>query len=373
MSKILSKTVKKGMLMTVLVTVVLALALVIGGIFGFNNSIKDVNTLTVSVDNYAYETSLDDIEAECGKVFKSLSIKAKSEVKGEMSSALASEIMYVFDKSVDVEKAEAALESAFAAKTVDGGEWAGMELTVNSGSENVVGTTAKYYALRGGLATLAFLLITFGYVTLRYKFNVGVFTTGATLVGMLLTTAIIVLTRIPVTPAVAYAIVASGMLTAVAVLFNFNKLRAALKEEDAAEKSLQETIVSSIAVKETLFLAASLTIALALLAIFGKASIALFSLSAFVAVLVATFMGILFAPAAYLPVKAYADKVAESKSKSYKGAKKTSVKKEKIVDETTPVEVAPAPATEEPVEETEEIVEETSAEEAEETATQDEE
>ena len=337
MSKILSKLMKKGMLMTVILTVILATALVIGGIFGFNKRIDNVNTVTVSMNQYTYLTRLDDVKAECEKAFDDLDMKY--EVNGKMDGD-ESEILYVFGSKADVVKAKEALQKSFDTLTADNGALAGAEISVSAGSENVIGTLAKGYVIRGVIAGLVFAVLAFAYVSLRYKLSVGIFTGVGTLVGMLLTTAVLVLTRVLVTPAVGYVIAASALLTAVVLLLNFNKLRANLKEESAADKSAEELVISSVAVKEIVFLVAALGGAMLLLGIFGNVSIAWFCVSAIIAIAIVTFLGLIYAPVMYLPVKNYADKVAAVKATTYKGAKKTKAKK----DETATAEETPVDA-----------------------------
>ena len=67
----MSKSCKKATLITVLLTVILAAAVVIGAMFGFSKgaAVGDNKSLTVSMDQIAYETELEEVKAECEKVF----------------------------------------------------------------------------------------------------------------------------------------------------------------------------------------------------------------------------------------------------------------------------------------------------------------
>ena len=184
---------------------------------------------------------------------------------------------------------------------------------------------------------------------------------------MLVTGAIVILARIPVTASVVYAIMASAIVTIVTTLFTFNKLRDTLKSEEKSSDA-EELVASSIATKEIVIFTAILGGAILLVCIPAGVSAAWFALSAFIGVLVAAFIGLMFAPALYLPVQVAMNAKAASMTKhGYKGAKKAEkaiapqavevkaeVKEE--VAEPAPVEEAPA---EESVEEvTEEVVEE---------------
>ena len=60
----MSNNSKKATLLTVILTAILAAAIVIGAIFGFNagNTVADNNSITVSVNQATYNTKFDVIE-----------------------------------------------------------------------------------------------------------------------------------------------------------------------------------------------------------------------------------------------------------------------------------------------------------------------
>ena len=334
MSKILSKTVKKGMLFTVIVTVILAAALVIGGIFGFNSDISgsDYKTISVKMDYNTYATKETEVKEECDKAFGSLD--SKLIVGGEMEP-YEYELLYVFDKDADVESVKTALEAKFDALVEENAAWNGADISVSTGTEKVVGTTAKNYVLRGVIAGAVLAVLAFVYVSIRYKLHRGIFAGVASVVGILLTTAIVVITRVPVTPAIAYVIAASALLTLVGVILNFNKLRANEKEENAEEKSNADLIVESVAKKEIVFLTAALGGAMLLVGILGMMSTCWFAVASLIAIAVAAFIGLIYAPAAYLPVKEWADKRPVKDKFAYKGAKKKEEKETASATEKT--------------------------------------
>lgn len=320
MSKILAKTVKKGMLLTVIITVITVASIVIGAIFGFNGLISDNKSLTVAIrGGVAYETRLDDLQAECEKEFGDL--KAKYVVKGEVSG-VPSELVFVFNKKADLSEAQKALEAKFEIEDVTtiNAKWSGVEIKVSSASEEVVGVMPHLYILRTAIACVVFAGLVFGYATLRYKWQIGAVAGIATAVSMALTTAIVVLTRVLVTPAFAYTVAVSGLLTAVLVLFGAHKVKTAVKEGEAEGKSVEELVVSSIPVKEILIASAGLGIAVLLVGILGQTVSAWFAVSALIGILVSAFIGLAFAPAIYLPLKVWSD--ARPAKNGYKGAKK---------------------------------------------------
>ena len=341
MSNILKKTAKKTTLLFIIVAVVLAAAIAVGilcgvksSVFNTNAQMKDSKTLTVSLNQYAYSTRLEEVENVCEDAFGKLDVQY--ELKGEMSGD-ESEIVYVFEKDVDLSKVQAALETKLNEKA----EAWGADITVSSNSENAVSVLARHYTLRALIAGAVMAVLVFAYVSLRYKLSIGIVTAVATVLGMLLTASVAILTRIPVTSSIAYVIAVAGLFSAVTTLFTMNKLRANLKSENAAEQSAEELISDSIAVKEigwfTVLAGGALVIGGALAA----SNVRWFAVLSLIGVLVAAFIGLLYAPAMYIPMKKAADK-RPARNVTYKGAKKTSTKEKKQYVKAAPVEEAPA-------------------------------
>ena len=315
------KLVNKAGILSMILGTILAAALVIGLVFGFNGSmrIKDAKTLTVSINTYAYETKADDVEKECEKAFGKLDYKYQ--VNGEMDGDEC-EIVYVFDKDVkdaDLQAAKAALDVVF-------DTWEGSFVNVTVGSEKVVRVLPDGYVWKGLVAGGVFVALAFVYVALRYNLKTGAVTALGTALGALLTAALLILTRIPVTASVAYVLAASALLAAVTTLLSFNKIRANKDGE----------VCENIAIKEICLLTVLLGGALILVGALATVSTRWFAIAALVGTLVAAFVGMVYAPALYAVIKT---KKGEEKSKSgYVGAKK---KKEKTVVATeveTPVE-----------------------------------
>ena len=376
MSNILKKTAKKTTILSIIVAVVLAAAIVVGILCGVKGSVfntsaqmKDSKTITISMNQYAYSTKLDEVEAVCESTFGKLDVQY--ELKGEMSGD-ESEIVYVFNSSADLTNVKATLETKLAEKA----EAWGAFITVSSNSEEAVSVLARHYTLRALIAGAVIAVLVFAYVSLRYKLGVGIVTAVATVLGMALTASVAILARIPVTSSIAYVIAVAGLLSAVTTLLTMNKLRANLKKEGANELSAEDLVVDSIATKEIGLLTAFAGGAFVLTGALAASNVRWFSILSLIGMLVAAFIGLLYAPAMYIPVKKIADKRPD-RNVTYKGAKKTSTKVKKQYVKATPVaeapveEVAEEPAVEEVVEEeapveevAEEVTEEPAVEEA---------
>ena len=374
MSNILKKTAKKTTLLSIIVAVVLAAAIAVGilcgvksSVFNMNAQMKDSKTLTVSMNQYAYSTRLEEVESVCESTFGNLDVQY--ELKGKMSGD-ESEIVYVFESNADLSKVQTALETKLEEKAESWGAF----ITVSTNSEKAVSVLARHYTLRALIAGAVVAVLVFAYVSLRYKLGIGIVTAVATVLGMALTAGIAILARIPVTSSVAYVIAVAGLFSAVTTLFTMNKLRANMKKEGAAELSAEDLVADSIATKEigllTLFAGGAFVFTGALAA----SNVRWFAILSLIGVLVAAFIGLLYAPALYIPVKKCADKRPDRKV-TYVGAKKTSTKVKKSFVKAAPVEEAPVEevaeaAVEEapeevPVEETtEEVAVEEAAEEA---------
>ena len=382
-SKILTKTVKQRTLFSVIIAVILAAAVAIGVWFGisakhsiFNTSItmEPQKTLTVTLNQYAYNSKLETIEADCEKLLANYDVAY--DMKGQMSGD-ESEIVFVFKSDANLSVVKGAMQTYFDTATADSNNvYYGLDITVASNSEFVAANMAKDYIVRGAIASAVFIVLAFAYMAWRYKVGVSLLVTLCNVLGVLLTTAIVILARIPVTVSVSYVMAVSAMLTTVVTLMTMSKLRLNAKSESEAEKSAEEQVVSAIAVKEICAMTALGGVSLVLVGAIATSAVRWFAVVALIALLVSAFIGLFYAPALYLPMKEAADK--KPAKKDYQGAKKTSKKEKKVyapakkeavaaAPVAAPVEEAEEVAEEAPVEETEEVVEEAPVEEVTET------
>ncbi|MBQ8322650.1 MAG: hypothetical protein IJX91_01645 [Clostridia bacterium] len=330
MNKLLTKTVKKVTIMSIVIAVLLIASFLITFFVGANYGIAtdDMATLTVTVDDYHFnnEASIVKVESVCETTFASpeVNVEPKITYRGEMSAD--SELVYAFEYGTDLSKAKTALKKAFETEQAKADSpIVAAEISVSTGSELLKAEIAWGYVWRAVGAAALFAVLAFVYVALRYRLNMGILTAVCALLAPALSAAIILLTRIPFTAASFYAMAISSMIATVFVLFNLNKLRANLKSEEAADKSAEELIVSSTATKEITVFTAIMGVALILVGAIATAAVRYFALASLVSLIVAAFVGLVFAPALYLPMKKRADKKAEGVTASgYQGAKKTS-------------------------------------------------
>ncbi len=370
MNKFFSKTVKKSTLWTVVLAIVVAAAIVVCALFGFNQdaTLKDNKSLTVSVNKYAYSTQKELVLQECEANFGGA--KANYVVHGEMSGDDC-EIIFVFDNDVDLNAIKTALVARFAeiTKADSSSALAGAFIDVSAASEVTVATVAKHYVLRGVIAMVIFAVLAFGYIAIRHA-NVldGLWVGGSVLVNILLTTALIILCRVPVTTTVSAIIATAGLLTAAATVLMLNKAKNAQKEDPSVE--VEERIISSIPAKESIWLLSGLVVALILVGALGGTLAIWFAAASLLALVATAFVSLIVAPASKLCL----DSATASKpvKNAYVGAKKTSKKVKKTYEKKVPVEEKAEELVEEPTEEVveesvEEAVEESAVEETEET------
>ena len=367
MSKFLAKVIKKGTLLSILLAVIVAAATVIGILFGFNPvaTVADGKKVTISVEQYIYQAdeAKEDIKAACDDAFKNNNVLyvIDADLGGD------GEFLYAFKADENIDDAVKALQDKFADWTKeDSDKYPTNSIIVSASNEKVVVATAEGAVVRAAIAGVVLAVLAFAYVAIRYNWRTGIVAAISVAASMLVTGAIVILARIPVTASVVYAIMASAIVTIVTTLFTFNKLRDTLKSEEKSSDA-EELVASSIATKEIVIFTAILGAAILLVCIPAGVSAAWFALSAFIGVLVAAFIGLMFAPALYLPVQVAMNAKAASMTKhGYKGAKKAEkavapqeeVKAEVKEEVAAPAPVEEAPA-EEPVEEvTEEVVEE---------------
>ena len=379
MNKLLTKTVKKVTLLSVILAVILALSIVVTAIFGIHYAATadDSKTMTVTMSSFYYndEKSLAKIEDTCEK--KMGGLKARYQQNGYMSGDEC-EIVYVFDADVSdakMEELEKTLQAAFDADMPNANIW------VRYHSETLETNIPLSYFMRALGAVGLFTLLAFVYVTVRYRLHMGIVAAACSVLAAIMTAAIVFLTRIPFATSALYVIALASLMTTVMTMFTLNKIRANKKSGEYEGKSDEEFVVASVATKETLVFAAAMGVALVLVGAIAISVVSWFAVTAFVSLLVSTFVAWLFAPAMYLPLKGWADKKSEAKAAGYVGAKKTSTKQKRVkapkaeVKEEAKAEVAAeaesepateAPvevATEVPVEEAEESVEEAPVEE----------
>ena len=307
---------------------------ILGGVMGFGvfnpaDSIKDSKMVTVTVESYAYEIYGDDIQAECEDIFKTNKNNVLYVEKGEHDGG-EQQFVFVFNAEEDLTAAVAGVKEAMNSNTGEGGKYEGFEILVMTGEVEMTSYVAEYYVLRGCIAGAVIAILAGAYVAIRYKWRNGILAGVCVLLGMAVTAAIIMATRILVTPAVAMVIAIAALLTAFAVALNLGKLRANAKDENVNGMPAEELVVESIAVKEQGLVYGVMAVAMILLGALGGGNIAWFCVGAGVAIIVSAIIGLFYAPALMIPVHK-ATEIATAKREAYKGAKKAA-KEEKAAE-----------------------------------------
>lgn len=332
MNKLLKKTTSKKFLIVAscVIALLLVAAIVFTCVFAFNYgaTADDRTTVTVTVNDFDFNENLDTIKEVCEDAFDGE--KFEYVYEGVMSGD--SELIYVFDKETNVTELETAVKAALQTEMQAGGK---LEMlleapSVTSNIESLEPEIPFSYGYRAVGAVALFAVLAFLYVAVRFRLNMGIAATVSVLAGAILATSLVLVTRLPITGATFYAIAVSVLITAVFVILTLSKLRAALKEESNADKSEEELVASSVATKEIVILAATLGVALVLVGAIATAAVRWFAFTSLVCLIAATFVGLFFLPALYLPMlKAQRKKAAENPKSGYVGAKKGFLKKNK--------------------------------------------
>lgn len=341
MNKILSKTVNKATLISIVMAVVVVLSIVLTAIFGvsYAATLRDANTLTVTVNQSFYNKRLDDVKSVCNAEFAKRGLTA--EYSEESLVGADGEIIYYFASGTGVktkvDTAKTELAKTFAAKTDEtNGEWKTdlVEISVSTAVEDMQVQMPLWYALRALIAVVVFAALAFAYASIRYGLVAGATTGIATLCGSFLSAAVILLTRMPITNSTLYIFGVSAIASAVFTVLTMNKVRAKKDEQTTAE-----TVINATAVKEILTFTVVFGVALILVGAVATWSTRWFAIAALVSLLVTAFIGLVYTPALYFLFKKNADKKAlenaqYGKQRAEKIERKTAKKLAEIDEET---------------------------------------
>ncbi|MBE7067734.1 MAG: hypothetical protein E7381_00375 [Clostridiales bacterium] len=338
-NNLFKKTTNKKFLIVVscVMALIVVASIVFSFVLGFNYAptLDDRTTLTVTVDDYYFYSNLDSVKEVCEEAFDGAKVEYTYE--GVMSGE--SELLYVFDKDVNVTELEESVRKAVETQMQAGGKLAeATEISVTSNLESNEPELPFAYGYRAIGAVALFALLAFVYVAIRFKLNMGIATAVNLLVSAFLATSLLLVTRIPVTGSTIYAIAVSVLLSAIFTVFTLSKLRANLKEDGAAEKTAEDLVVDSIATKEITLTAGTLGVALILVGAIATSVTRWFAITSLVCLVASAFVSLFFLPALYLPMlRAELKKSAESSKSGYIGAKKGFLqkKKEESVEEKT--------------------------------------
>ena len=192
MSKFTAKTAKSVTLFSVILVILVAVSIVVTALCGVNyaDTMKDCNALTITVNSKAFEDKLEQIESKCEAEFDKAELSYNLVQYGEMSGDDC-EIVYQFDKCVNLNDVKTALTETFNALTAADGEWNGSFITVSSAREVLLTQMPTAYAVRTAIAVAVFAVLAFVYVSLRYRLNMGVITAISAVFGAVAAAAIV--------------------------------------------------------------------------------------------------------------------------------------------------------------------------------------
>lgn len=320
MNKLLTKTTKKLTLLCLAMTLIVALAAVFTGVFGVNTAatIGDQTTVTVKMSAVYYrnESKREGVMEVCEKAFEDAKLDVLYVYNSEMTGDEC-ELMYVFDADANAEsvaQAKAALETKFADAQYDGAF-----LAVEQGKETIASAVPTVNIIRAAVAVVAFAALAFVYTWITHGLQNSIAAVLSVVLSCVMTAAIVLLVRIPVTSSILYVCVLAAMLTSALVMIGLNKLRG-----DESKDNLDEKVVRAIAVKETVVAVAVLGVALVLMGAIATWAVRWFALCGLIGLLVSAAMALFVMPAIQLPLlekEAKAD--AERTKHGYVGAKKT--------------------------------------------------
>ena len=322
---VFKKTLGKVNLLSIGLAVVLVAGIALGIVFGANldTTVKDVNTLTVKVNQYVYDNELQKVEDICEDVFADKAVGYKYVVNGRMQGD-ESELVYVFADDVNLAEVKTALAAKFDTATATGGNLEGSVISASINSEKANELPASY-TVRAIIASAVFAAFALLYVVVRHNFSAGLAMLAAVVAGEGLTAALMMICRVPVTTSYVYVLFFSALLSSVATTFTLNNASALSKTEKGKAMTVSELIASALATKEVLLLTAGLAVSLVLVGAIATVTVRWFAIFALISVVAGLFASLTYAPALYLPLKEAADRKAAQRARyDYKkGVKET--------------------------------------------------
>ena len=212
-NKIWTKAVnKKIAVLTLAITVVLlAVSIIVSVLCGVNYGagLEDNKKITVTVNSFVYDNEKDTLEEVCENEFDKQGLSVKYEYWSLMSGD-DREISFVFDVETEdekVEKAKADLKATLEAEANnEESKLSGAIIKVSTGTEVGQGGISSTRVWRLAIAVGVFAVLAFAYVALRYRLCMGFVALLTPILSSALSTAVLLLTRIPVVNSSFYAI-----------------------------------------------------------------------------------------------------------------------------------------------------------------------
>ncbi len=268
------------------------------------------------VDGYTGE---DDLEEICSQAFDDAGLSYYAVEYGDMSSGEGGQIVYRFSKKTSEDDLAAAIEDINA--QID----AQVDARFNSEQQ-----TEKYISLSranyhfddglvnvtrnlfwAGIGLASFVALEFVYVIIRYKVSMGLASLSASFVTLALYLSLLSACRIPVGSSMIAFGVFAVILTSVATLITFGKIRANNRNEDykelTSEQIVDKSCTESFALNTGLICSIGGVVIIALIFMWisaGSIAAVLTPLLSVIAAVVASYYtSLLFFPSTYAPMR----------------------------------------------------------------------
>lgn len=307
--KFVKACVSKFNILAIFTALMIAAGVVCMVLFGasVNATNDDVNTLTIKVNKFAYSQHVDAIEEVAENFFDTNDIEYEYNVSAEMYGD-ESELVYVFDNGVSVTSAMVdTLQSSFDALTAtdSGNVLAGAAIKVVTNSEKSLAKLSTNGIIRAAIAATVFAVVACLYVAIRHHYTSGLTLFVSIVVSVLFTSALVFITRMPITDNWLFVWFFNVLFTAACTMFTLNKVRAAQKEDKKVDA---ETLVkSNLAVGQVLGFALASVVALIFVGAIATSSVRWFAAVSLLSVVAGVFASLFFAPALYFLLKKSAD------------------------------------------------------------------
>ncbi len=332
-----AKTSPKWILWSIISAVLVLVSIIVMAVAGANKAVemKSSSTLTVSVtlSNTFYEDQKENFEQVAEKAIADAKLKTIDSYAADKSLQLH-ELVYVFEKDTDLTAVKDSLQAAYDAMDKQAGCTISVMANNNEMLETVAGGDSKYL-VRAGIACVVAAVFAFAYVTIRFNLWNGIVTFVAAIASAALTSAVILLARIPVAASTVYTIMISMLLAIVVSVLFAAKNSKAEKDNGALTdaEALSETVPVCDAVKLGGMMAI-VTVAVGVIGAFTTVNFVWFAVAALVGVIAAMYASIILAPSVFLALRGVFANLQAARSRyDYKKGKKAK-KAEKAVEET---------------------------------------
>jgi len=333
MTKLYSK--KMLTIWALISVIVIAIGVVMGVLFGFNDNAKAGKTLEITYDAVIIiEDEEAKVQEACEKVFESnrLSVREKYEPKREQeimvdsttgeyyySNSSEYKLQYVFS----ADTADAAMNTASTAVKQALEQFGNANVSVSWRTLEPSATVAEPL-WRGAIALVVGALVALVYVGFRYGIGQAVAGLVAVCNSALFTLAVLAIARIPV---VSYtALVVAGIAAFLSVflwLLACGKMRENFKDPSFRAMDAGEAVGESMDGAKKLLLTVLIVFAAIVIVLGAVAAsgVRWFMISVLVALVVSTYSSLVLAPAVLVPIKRSIDRYNARKTR-YNGKKK---------------------------------------------------